>query len=162
MVRTGVSQGGGFSRGVPFIGQFGLVDGDGVFTWQPAPDRLHPEMLMDADECPTLDQINKAHRKVASYHRAYPRWQGREAAEALGRAKLACGRYFRQATPDHLSEATRDVVFAFLIHGREIAILEIVPEYGRAFQSRRQRLLDEVERCWELCAVADGNISEAA
>ena len=162
MVRTGVSQGGGFSRGVPFVGQFGLVDRDGVFTWQPAPERLQSAMLIDGDECPTLDEINSAHRKVASYHRAYPRWQGREIAEALERARLSCARYFRQATPNHLSEASRDVVFAHLVDGRQSEFLEIVPEYGQAFQSRRQRLLNEVERCWELCAVADGNMSEAA
>ena len=119
-------------------------------------------MLIDGDECPTLDEINSAHRKVASYHRAYPRWQGREIAEALERARLSCARYFRQATPNHLSEASRDVVFAHLVDGRQSEFLEIVPEYGQAFQSRRQRLLNEVERCWELCAVADGNMSEAA
>ncbi|WP_421854370.1 hypothetical protein [Novosphingobium sp.] len=162
LLTVGTSEGGGFAAGVSFIGQFGTVDQHGDFSWQPSPDRLYHEMLLDVDECPSLDQIVKAHRKVASYHRAYPRWQGREMAEALQRAKLSSARYLLHATPDYLSEASRDVIFAMLLHGRRYEVLEIVPEYGAAHEQRRKRLLDEIGRCWQLLATAAGAESEAA
>ena len=160
---AGTSVGGAFSTGVPFVGQFGFVDDAGVFSWEPAPDRREQHQIADGDTCPSLDQIDKALRQIAAYYRAYPHWSDREQYEARERALLTGARYMRQATPEHLHEATRDIALAYVLNQRSMDLLELVPAYnGGKFAARRQRLIDEAGQMIERMAAQNVIPQEAA
>lgn len=140
----GTSVGGGFSTGVPFAGQFGLRDNEGVFTWEPTPERQERHWIAEREDCPTLAEIERAQSRVAAFHRAYPRWQAREIREAEERARLSAARYLRFPTPEALAAAGRDLVLALLLmRGEDRELDEMIPDYRGIPGIRRERLRQE-------------------
>jgi len=138
------SVGGGFSVGVPFAGQFGQRDGNGMFTWEPTPERQARHWIAEQEDCPTLAEIERAQARVAAFHRAYPRWQDREIREADERARLSAARYLRAPTPEALAAAGRDLVLALLLmRGADRQLDEMIPEYRGIPDVRRERLRQE-------------------
>ncbi|MWV27481.1 hypothetical protein [Aurantiacibacter rhizosphaerae] len=144
----GRSEGGGFSTGVPFVGQFGQIEPDGAFNWQPTPERHNRHRIAEREICPTEEEILRAQRRVAASHRAYPRWATRELREAEERASLSAALYMRSPTPERLASAGRDLVFALIITRWEGRTLEeLVPEYdNKDAVDRREDLIAECAR----------------
>ncbi|MDZ4139804.1 MAG: hypothetical protein U1D66_13145 [Erythrobacter sp.] len=140
----GSSEGGRFSTGVTFAGQFGRRTEGGQFTWEPTPERQIRHWAARRDHCPSLAEIARAKARVAAFHRAYPRWQDREIMEAEERARLSAAHYLRTPTAELLAAAGRDLVFAgLLMHGTDIHLDEMIPDYQEIPRIRRQRLMDE-------------------
>lgn len=144
----GQSEGGGFATGVPFVGQFGRIEPDGLFNWQPTPERLNRHRIAEREFCPSEEEILRAQRQIAASHRAYPRWADRELREAEERASLSAALYIRSPSPERLASAGRDLVFALIITRWEGRTLEeLVPEYDNEDgRRRRPELLLECER----------------
>ena len=162
LLTNGTSSGGGFSSGVIFAGQFGTVDASGIFSWEPAPDRRLQHQIADGEVCPTIEQIDKALRRVSSFHRAYPKWRDREQREARDRALLTSARYLRLSSPENLSVAIRDIALACLLNRRSVDIPELLPDYGRMYEGKRQRLMTEAQRFLERIFDEDGAAEQAA
>lgn len=162
LLPTGASSGGSFMSGVTFAGQFGFVDASGVFSWEPSPDRRLQHQIADGEVCPTIDQIDKALRRVSAFHRAYPKWREREQREARDRATLTSARYLRLSSPENLNMATRDIALACLLNRQSTDIPELVPDYGSIYDGKRQRLLTEARHFLERIAAQSNADEEAA
>ena len=143
-LRPGTSEGGRFSTGVTFAGQFGRRTVDGHFTWEPSPERQMRHWVARGDHCPPLAEIERAQGRVAAFHRAYPRWQDREIMEAEERARLSAARYLRAPTAELLAAAGRDLLLAMLLaRNTDRQLDELIPDFHGIAQTRRDRLRDE-------------------
>lgn len=143
-LEPGTSVGGGFATGVPFAGQFGFRESNGVFTWGPTPERQERHWIAEREDCPTLAEIERAQARVSAFHRAYPRWQDRAIREAEERARLSAARYLSAPSPEALAAAGRDLVLALLLlRGEDRELDEMIPDYRGIPDIRRERLRQE-------------------
>ncbi|WP_036504957.1 hypothetical protein [Novosphingobium sp. AP12] len=145
MMQPGTQRVDHFSMGVPFVGQIGLVDSAGDFSWEPNEQKRAQHWIWEHGSSPSLSEIERAEGKVAAYHRSYPFWRDKGTSEAQDRASLSCARYFAFSTPENLGTAVRDVVLAHLCvpHGDPYYFIpDHMPGWGEItiFERKRERI----------------------
>ncbi|MEI6643962.1 MAG: reverse transcriptase domain-containing protein [Novosphingobium sp.] len=140
-----------FWAGVSFVGQVGEVQPDGSFSWRPSDgkmeehsdaDMLHTPQHRPIDRLAPIARITLAERKVAARRRAYPFWQDGDVWEARRLADLASARFLHQPNAANRAAACQALMVAFLFSGQSEPITDLIPDYGRRWEDRRQQLTD--------------------
>ncbi len=144
---------------VEFAGHWGTAIRHRL-DWQPNERKQREHRIADHNSLIAGDEIAAAERKVIHRRRAYPMWRTGDQWEARRLAELAAVRYYRDARPEHLTDARQKLIIAYLTCDRP-DLRELLPD-GTIERHRDRRMVLYRETLRMLEAMIPADTSDAA